>query len=125
MNVAQKILLVIGLLLAGIGAAYILCPALMLSLTGAFQLDGNALADVRATYGGVQLGLGAFLVYESVTTQSLGTHLRMVVWAFACVGVVRLVGAFVDGQAPWLHAWVGMGEVLLAIGIARLGRTMR
>ena len=83
-------LTVIGFSLVGLGLAYLIVPGMMLSLTGEFQLNSQALLDVRATYGGIQLGLGAFLLTEVVRGGSLESSLRMVVWAFTCVGGIRL-----------------------------------
>ncbi|MAY36663.1 MAG: hypothetical protein CMN84_11245 [Spongiibacteraceae bacterium] len=113
-------LTVIGFSLVGLGLAYLIVPGMMLSLTGEFQLNSQALLDVRATYGGIQLGLGAFLLTEVVRGGSLESSLRMVVWAFTCVGGIRLGMDLSNGEGLSLHFWVGLGELLLAAGVSRL-----
>ncbi len=46
---------------AGFGAAYALLPSDMAALTGILLANGSATIDFAATYGGLQLGLAAFL----------------------------------------------------------------
>ena len=50
-----------ALTLAGFGLAYFIWPEAMANLSGMLLMQSAAVTDVRAYYGGLQLGLAAWL----------------------------------------------------------------
>lgn len=61
MLAARVILLIQLLALAGLGLAYFARPHEMANLSGMLLMAPAAATDVRAFYGGLQLGLAAFI----------------------------------------------------------------
>lgn len=103
-----------GVSLMLIGVAYILQPVAVLGLTGGFQLDSSALTDARATYGGIQLGLGLYLLLALRNSEALRGLLLMLCAAFAAVGVTRLFGYFYDAPVSDLHFLAAVSELAFA-----------
>ena len=61
MLLARLILILQLLALAGLGLAYFIQPHQMTNLSGMLLMAPAAVTDVRAYYGGLQLGLAAFI----------------------------------------------------------------
>lgn len=106
---------IIAVSLLAIGAAYLFSPELLLAYTGGFSLDDHALIDVRATYGGIQLAIGAFLLIESRNATSLPYCLKLLAWSFASVGFIRVCTDLTSDLTPNLHFYVGVSEIVLAV----------
>ena len=62
MAFARIYLRLMGAMSLFFGLVYLLAPESMTAPTGFGALSPGALTDVRATYGGFQLGSGAFLL---------------------------------------------------------------
>ena len=58
---ARAVLVIQLLALAGLGLAYFVRPHEMANLSGMLLMSPAAATDMRAFYGGLQLGLAAFL----------------------------------------------------------------
>lgn len=61
MRFARFVLAVSAVPFTLVGASFLLCPASMASLIGVSLAGATADADVRAVYGGLQLGCASFL----------------------------------------------------------------
>lgn len=106
-----------------IGAAMMIAGvALALSpLTVARALEKPAettsqLINLRATWGGTLLGLGAFVAWLPGLRPWLRALVGLVAWAMAGIGAARVLGFVLDGapdgrQLVWVAA-----EVVLAVG---------
>ncbi len=105
---------VFGFSLLLIGLVYIVQPLLALRFTGDFQLDSSALTDVRATYGGIQLGLGLYLLLVLRAGVSLENEMLLLCLAFAAVGATRLVGYLVGDEVASLHLYAAIAELIFA-----------
>ncbi len=88
-------LLAIGF--AGFGAAYAVRPSDMAALTGIVLPDDSATIDYAATYGGLQLGLAAFLATCALRSQWTRLGLRAGGWTLAGIAGVRLAGIVLAG----------------------------
>jgi hypothetical protein len=99
MRLARGYLLIFGLGVAVLGVIYAIAPALLTDPTGFGDLAPEALTDLRATYGGLQIGMGLFLVWTAIepARHRVGLILLGVVLPF--VALTRAFGLVVDGKA--------------------------
>jgi len=107
---------IVAAMLVLVGLAYLLFPVEVLSLTGQFTVDGDALLDVRATYGGFQLGLGLFLLVQILRRENIVFPLHLVAVIFLSVGGVRLVGSIFAVEMSYLHLGAALAEIASAAG---------
>jgi hypothetical protein len=80
------------------GFWYLLAPTSLTDPTGFGPLGPNALTDVRATYGGFQIGSGLFLLWAAggdVARVRLALVLQAL--TIGAIGSCRLVGIAMDG----------------------------
>jgi hypothetical protein len=99
MGFARIYLLLIAAMSLVFGAIYFIAPAIMTDPTGFGVLAPAALTDVRATYGGFQLGSGLFLLWSAAQPERIRSALLLVVLTFAAVAICRGIGMLLDGQA--------------------------
>jgi hypothetical protein len=93
----SRLALVLGALgFVGFGAVLLVAPAL-LDVVGLDVRSAAARSDVRAVYGGMELGLGFFLA--SCVSRPTWHHAGLAVQALALSGAVagRLVSLVLDG----------------------------
>ena len=117
MSVFSRIVLLIsGLGFIGFGAWVLLDPI------GAFQNMNLAMPDetpirieLRSFYGGLEVGLGLFLLGCLSHPSRINTGLWLTVAAFGAIGLVRLAGMLAEGYASPTF-WAALGaELGLAI----------
>jgi hypothetical protein len=113
-KVGCSIVALVATMLMLIGLAYLLIPIDVLSLTGQFNLDGDALIDVRATYGGFQVGLGLFLFVQIFRRENIAFSLLLLAIIFISVGSVRFVTSFVEVHVSYPHLIAGGLEIASA-----------
>ncbi len=104
MSLGSVLLWATGLMSVAFGMAYIVSPTSMVELTGGVAPTPAAATDVRATYGGLQLGLGAYLLWSALAPERFPSALLALSLIAGAVGGSRLVGVLVDG---------GLGPTLL------------
>lgn len=115
-KVGRIVVAVVAAILVLIGLVYLLFPMEVLSLTGQFTLDGDALIDVRATYGGIQLGLGLFLGVQVFRRENILFSLQLLAVIFISVGGVRFVGSIVQVDVSYPHMVAAVAELASAAG---------
>lgn len=123
-KVGRIVVAVVAVMLILIGLAYLLFPMEVLSLTGQFTIDSDALIDVRATYGGIQLGLGLFLGFQLVKRENIIFLLSLLAVIFTSVGGVRFVGALVETDVSYLHMLAALAEIASAAGCMLLSKSI-
>jgi hypothetical protein len=64
----------------------------------------SGLTDLRAIYGGLQIGLGAFLLWCRSDPARTTAGLLALGLAVGCVGALRVLGMLVDGEPNAFHA---------------------
>ena len=84
------------------GLAYLLAPSQMLEAAG---LSGNAsgLTDARAVYGGLQLGLAAYLFWAVRSEDRIAHAVLLVAVTVSAVALCRVAGLIVDGDPTGFH----------------------
>lgn len=96
---ARVILVLQIVLLAGLGLAYFIRPHEMSNLSGMLLLAPAAATDVRAYYGGLPLGLAAFLVLALVRAELTRAALTLLVLLYCALALARIGGLWLDGGA--------------------------
>jgi len=95
-----RVVLVIQLLaLAGLGLAYFIQPHEMTNLSGMLLMSPAAATDVRAFYGGLQLGLAAFIGLSLSRLDFTRAALTLLVLLYSALALARIGGLWLDGGA--------------------------
>jgi Domain of unknown function (DUF4345) len=114
MNSWRLVLVIVGLSFVGFGALFISNPSEMAAIVSLALVDRTGRTDVRATYGGLEVGVGVFLLACALRRD----FVRVGLFASACVLVAmatsRFVGLLLDG-------WWQPLELLIAILEAAFG----
>ncbi len=97
MRLTQLFLLVQTLALMGLGLAYFIQPHEMTNLSGMLLMEPAAITDVRAYYGGLQMGLGVFLLLACRQVELLRGALTLLVLLYCALALARLGGLWLDG----------------------------
>lgn len=99
MGFARMILLIQLLALVGLGLAYFLRPHEMSNLSGMLLLAPAAVTEVRAYYGGLQLGLAAYMLLALLRPELLRGALTLLVLLYSALALARIGGLWLDGGA--------------------------
>jgi len=100
------------------GLGFIFAPTqLLLLVTGAVAENAVALTDIRATYGGMSLAVGALLYVLASEAQTVRLGLVAVIIVMLCMAGGRIVGLVVDGSAS-LVMYIYLALELLAASAA-------
>lgn len=78
------------------GIQWLLDPIAMASPLGIVLTNGDATSDARAVYGGMELGMAAFLVYSAWSKDRRTQGLAAAAFALLGLGTCRLVGILLD-----------------------------
>jgi hypothetical protein len=114
----RKLKLAIGLVLVGLGAYLSVFPLVVAELFDRPHATSTQLINLRATWGGTLLGIGAFIAWLPALRPWVRTLVGLLMWAMAGIGAARLLGFALDGdpdsrQLIWLVA-----EVVIVIACA-------
>lgn len=96
----KTILLMTGLVFIVLGVVYAANPNFLFALTGTELVQMGSITDVRATYGGFQISLGAYLIYRSRQASGVQNELLLLTLLFVCLAVVRTMGVMIDSPTP-------------------------
>ncbi len=116
----------IGLAIAVLGGYLALVPEVTRGLLGRAPATSSDWINLRASFGGTLLGLGAFLVWWPGPRPWLRSLLGLVMWEMAGIGVARLVGFAVDGDPDGRQVvWIVAEVVIFAACAVALRRRRR
>jgi hypothetical protein len=79
------------------GALYLVAPELIMRPLGVEPTAPAGLTDLRATYGGFQLGMGGFLWWCLRDPARYGAGLVAFAFLVAALAICRVIGLLVDG----------------------------
>lgn len=85
--------------LTALGLAYFIRPEEMASFSGALLMGSAAVTEVRAYYGGLQLGLAAYLAMALLRLDLLRPALLLLVLLYSVLALARFAGLWLDGGA--------------------------
>ena len=94
---ARILLAVQAIAFVGLGLAYFTRPEQMANLSGMFLMAPAAITDVRAWYGGLQLGLAAYLLMAMSRVDLARAALTLMVLLFSALALARIGGLWLDG----------------------------
>jgi hypothetical protein len=97
-NVGRVVTLLSGLLFAGFGAAFAAFPAAMSAYVGIELPTPTAATDVRAVYGGLEIGFGIFLLACAFSRTWGLAGLAAAALALAGLAAARVGGIVADGS---------------------------
>ena len=99
MLLARVILSLQLLATAGLGLAYFIRPHEMANLSGMLLMAPAAATDMRAYYGGLQLGLAAFIGLSLARRQLIHPALTLLTLLYSALALARIGGLWLDGGA--------------------------
>ena len=108
-----------GLMFVGFGLAFMARPAAWAATAGLGLQNTLAFSEIRTFYGGLEVGMGGFLVYATLHPLHLHTGLVAQVAIFAGLIVGRIVSLLLDGS-PGL---AGVGFAATELTFLILGAT--
>jgi Domain of unknown function (DUF4345) len=97
MGFARAYLYFVGAMGLLFGVWYLVAPVAWTDPTGFGPLGPNALTDVRATYGGFQIGLGLFTIWAALDTSRVRMAMVLQLLTIGAIASCRIVGFAVDG----------------------------
>lgn len=104
----------VGVVLVGLGVYLTVAPATTAELLGRSPVTSSDWINLRATFGGTLLGLGAFVAWLPGRRPWQRFVLGLLGWAMAGIGAARLVGFAIDrGPDPRQYVWL-VAEVVIA-----------
>ena len=112
-RVAPLYLRVGGALSIAIGLLYFLAPSTMATPMGLDSLSPSGGVDVRASYGGFQLGLGLFLLWSATDAGRWRSALIALVLTLASVAGTRALGMLLEGTLSGIHVQATVLEAVL------------
>jgi hypothetical protein len=123
MSFARIYLRFMGAMSVLFGLVYLFSPESMTAPTGFGALSPAATTDVRATYGGFQLGLGAFLLWAAADAGRVRTALVLVALTIGAIGLCRATGLVLDASAGPFHlGGLATETTLTVLALVALGR---
>ena len=93
----RVLLAVQALLWFGVGLAYFVQPEAMANLTGMLLMSPAAVTDVRAYYGGLPIGLAAYLLLAMSRVDLARSALTLLVLVYLALALGRVGGLWLDG----------------------------
>jgi hypothetical protein len=103
MNLTKPYLLVVGVSTLLFGLIYLFVPATMTGPAGFGALGGSALTDIRATYGGFQIGMGLFLLWAAQAEDRMRAGLVLIALSVGFLFLSRMLGVLMDGELSAFH----------------------
>jgi hypothetical protein len=108
-------LTIAGILFVGFGGYLFYAPEALASLTKAPRLTALMVNEVRAMYGGLELGLGGFFLVAASRSRWVLPALAAQVAVFTGLAFGRLGGMVMDNAYPGVFVAFAVIELLLAL----------
>ena len=96
---ARVVLIIQLVALVGLGLAYFIQPHQMANLSGMLLMAPAAATDMRAFYGGLQIGLAAFIGVSLSRLDLTRAALTLLVLLYSSMALARMGGLWLDGGA--------------------------
>ena len=93
------VLVLDALVFAITGSVFLFSPMSPLGTLGVVTIAPEALTDIRAVYGGIELAIAAYLVIRIIRRKDLHDPLLLVTLIFTAMVITRAYGMVVDSSA--------------------------
>ena len=106
-----------GLGFLGFGIACFVAPVQVLALADLGVNGAAATAEIRSFYGGLEIGLGAFLLYVSMRPDLRRFGLLLMLAAYGGIGLARITAMLIGSVSTpflWMALAAELGLALLA-----------
>lgn len=118
----RRVRFLVGLALAAFGLVMIFSPLEVAEVLNRPPTSKPAMINLRASWGGLVLGLGGLLAWLPALRPWRRTVIGALGWVMTGVGFARLCGFVLDG-GPDTKQWIWLvGEILIAASCAVLVR---
>lgn len=125
-NLPRIVLWVAAAALLGFGVAFLFAPLATLALTGVVIQGGEAAVEIRAFYGGLEIGLGLAVLWCALRRRRWKDGLGLTALVFGGAGLARLFGMAVESTVTFVFIVALLCELALAIaallGLLQLAR---
>jgi hypothetical protein len=101
---------------AAFGVSCLVSPVAMLNPFNIQLLNPESLAEIRAMYGGAQIGLAAFFLYASLSQALVKPGLLLAALIMGGFALGRLTGIVIDGS----FQLVTLGSLVIEVAICCL-----
>lgn len=115
-RLTRAFLILNGLLLLGFGLVFLITPAFLGRLMGFTAHSPNALVEATAWFGGLQVGLAAFLFWSAARPERMAAALTLLAFVFLPVGLARAAGMICYGFEGVGQGLAAVGELICALG---------
>ena len=95
---AKIVLWIAGISFIGFGLWALLAPASLAGLVHFELLDEIATTEMRAFYGGLDLGLGVYLIMGAIKPEMTRACLVAGAVLLGCIALARICGLLIDGS---------------------------
>jgi len=119
----RTVQLVLGVVIGALGAYLAVVPTTTAELLGRHPKTPSDWINLRATFGGSAIGLGAFLAWLPASRPARRAIIGLVMWLMAGIGLARLLGFAIDGHPDgrqWL--WISAEVAIVVVGAILLRR---
>ena len=121
MRFANGLIWLNAIVFVAYGAGFAVAPeALAIWVTGSAPGTPSGLIDLRATYGGMSIGLGLFFALTARDPSRHRLGLQAVLVVMVCMAGTRLLGITLDGT-PNSKMWIYLALEILVAGLAGWG----
>lgn len=117
------ILLLDALVFVTLGSIFLIIPARMAEFVDIVATAPAATADVRAVYGGMEIGVGLFLLWCGLSIPRVRTGLLAASLILACVATGRLFGIVNDTDQPAI-TFINLAVEIFGAAISVAGLVM-
>ncbi len=126
MAFARLVLWLSGLGFLAFGAAFMLDPLGTLAATGIVVSGDLAAAELRAFYGGFELGVGALILASDLAARHRPYGLLLTLGAYGGIAIGRAIGMLAGSVAtPFLWFALAVEGVLATLALIALLRLKR
>lgn len=116
----KVVLWIDALIYAGLGAWLVVDPVASLAGVGVTVSAPAGVTELRAMYGGLELGLGAFLALTALRPAWREAGLWMAALSVGGLGLARGLSAALDAASPMLWGFVALELTATALNAAAI-----
>jgi len=120
MNWIRPLLRGLGIALVALGVIAVVEPTAMMEPAGLVASVDGALTEIRAVYGGFQIGLGLFLLWSALDPTRWPAALLVYALILGAIGDCRAIGLLID-RAPTPFHWFALAFEWVTAGLTFYG----